>query len=148
MDTRQRAQFAGPGIMFLSVLLFGWFGFGFQLGLPFGINWNTPGVDGNPVLFRVLLGWTLQISSIAFLVSALVTFAAPMAGNAIYAVVGLVSAALLVVVAIMDIIDQQHGIMPYGPFVLFIFAAFNGWGSLQGIRAVLDAQRARKGSAA
>ena len=121
---------AGPGIMLFSALIFGFFGF-------FYINWNTPGVQGQAVLFRVLLGWTLRVSSVLFFLSAAVTIARPFLGNLIYAIVGIVGAVLFVVVAIMDVADKQHTIMAYAPVVLFLFAAWNGYGSWSSLRGVL-----------
>lgn len=121
-------------VMVLSALIFGFFGF-------FYVNWNTPGVDGNPVLFRVLLGWTLKGAAVLFLASAALTLFKPPAGNLLYAVTGVVSAALFVVVAVMDVADSQHTFMPYGWVVLLLFAAWNGYGSWSALRAVLAPPR-------
>ncbi len=134
MANAQRVEFTGPGIMIISGLIFGFFGF-------FYADWNTPGLDGDPLLFRQLLGWTLKIAAIAFLLCAGLTFAQPVAGNLVYAVIGVVSAVMFVVVAILDVADKRHGIMAYGPIVLLLFAAWNGYGSWQGIRMVLAARR-------
>ena len=60
---RNHGFFDGPFIMLLSAAIFGFFGF-------FYANWYTPGLDGNPVLFRVLLGWTLRVTAILFAASA------------------------------------------------------------------------------
>jgi hypothetical protein len=46
-------QLAGPAIMILSALIFGFFGFAY--------TWNTRGTGGEFVLFPALLGWTLKI---------------------------------------------------------------------------------------
>ena len=148
MRTSRGGDFAGPGIMLFSALLFGFFGFGYALGLPFGVDWNTPGVDGNPVLFRQMLGWTLKLSAAAFLISALFSFVQPLIANALYSFVGLVGAVLFVIIAVLDVLDTQHGIMVYGPFILLIFAAFNGYGSWQGLRGVLSLRGRRETAAA
>ncbi len=121
-QSRASSNFAGPGIMLISAVIFGFFGFMY-------VNWNTPGVNGQLVPFRLICGWTLKIASVSFFVCALLTFVKPMVANVLYAVVGLISAALFVVVAILDLADQQHAIMAYGPFILFLFAAWNGYGS-------------------
>lgn len=139
MDQRSGSEtMAGPVIMLISAAIFGYFGF-------LALNWNTPGVDGQPVFFRVLCGWTLKATAIAFAASVMVTFAAPLAGNLLYALVGLISAVLLVVVAIMDLADTRHTIMPYAPVVLLAFAAWNGWGSYASLRQVAGLRR--RGSA-
>ena len=50
---------AGPGIMLISAALFGFFGF-FS-----GITWNALSMTtGKPILFVVMLGWTLRLSAI------------------------------------------------------------------------------------
>lgn len=132
--TNDTQQPAGPVIMLISGLIFGFFGF-------FYVNWSAPGVDGHAVLFRVLLGWTLRVSSILFLASAGITIARPVAGNLLYALVGVVGAGLFVVVAVMDVTDTRHGFMPYGPAVLLLFAAWNGYGSWMSLRSVLSMRR-------
>jgi hypothetical protein len=103
-------QLAGPAIMFLSALVFGYFGF-FH-------TWSTRGAGGEFVLFPALLGWTLKISSVLFLVSAGLAIVKLVAGNLIYALTGVTGAGMFVVIAVMDIADQGHTIMPYAPVVL------------------------------
>ena len=63
--------------------------------------------------------------------------ARPFFGNLVYALVGIVGAVLFVVVAFMDIADKQHTIMAYAPVILFLFAAWNGYGSWSSLRAIL-----------
>ncbi len=133
-DRRNQGFFEGPMIMLLSAAIFGFFGF-------FYVNWNTLGVDGNPVLFRVLLGWTLKTTAILFAASAGLAALKPYLGNLLYALTGVASAGLFFVVAIMDIADDQHGFMPYGPVVLLLFAGWNGFGSWSALRAVLAMRR-------
>jgi hypothetical protein len=122
-------QLAGPAIMILSALVFGYFGF-FH-------TWNTRGAGGEFVLFPALLGWTLKISAVLFLVSGGLTIVKLVAGNLIYALTGVTGAGMFVVVAVMDIADQGHTIMPYAPVVLVLFAAWNGYGSWLALRVVL-----------
>jgi hypothetical protein len=128
-------QLAGPAIMLVSALIFGFFGF-------FYIDWSTPGVDGEPLLFRLLLGWTLKVSAVLFVVSAVLTLIRAALGNLLYALTGVVGAGLFVVVAVMDTADQTHTVfsptMPWlSPVVLVLFAAWNGYGSWVALRAVL-----------
>ena len=135
--TNRAGIFSGPVGMLFSAAIFGFFGF-------FYLNWNTPGVNGQVVPFRVLLGWTLKISSILFFVSAGVTLAQPVLGNLLYALVGVIGAGLFIIVAVMDLADPQHMIMPYAPFVLVLFAAWNGYGSWTSLRAVLAVRAERE----
>jgi len=121
----QEGRLAGPAIMLLSALIFGFFGF----------LMRETTVDGEWVLFFALLTWTLRISAGLFVVSAVVTFAAPVAGNLLYALVGVVGAGLFVVVAVMDIADPHNAAVPW--WLLLVFAAWNGYGSWFALRAVL-----------
>ncbi|MHC5007329.1 MAG: hypothetical protein ACYTGF_08245 [Planctomycetota bacterium] len=122
-------QLAGPAIMLLSALVFGYFGF-FR-------TWSTRGAGGEFILFPALLGWTLKISSVLFLVSAGLAIVKLVAGNLIYALTGVTGAGMFVVIAVIDIADQGHTIMPYAPVGLVLFAAWNGYGSWVALRAVL-----------
>ena len=122
--------FAGPAVMLFSAAIFGFFGI-------FYIDWNAVGVDGQVVLFRVLLGWVLKISAGMFLLAGVIAFARPVIGNLLYALTGVASAGLFVVVAVMDVTDTRHGFMPYGPVVLMLFAAWNGYGSWSALRSIL-----------
>jgi hypothetical protein len=133
-------QLAGPVIMVLSALVFGFFGFFY--------TWSSRGAQGEFVLFPALLGWTLKVSSILFLLAAGLTIAKLVVGNLLYALTGVVGAGLFVVVAVMDIADQAHTIMPYAPVVLVLFAAWNGYGSWLSLRAVLAGRAAALGGAA
>ena len=125
--------FAGPVVMLFSAAIFGFFGF-------FYVDWNSLGVDGQVVLFRVLLGWTLKISACLFLLAGVLAFAKPVMGNLLYALTGVASAGLFVVVAVMDVTDDRHGFMPYGPIVLLVFAAWNGYGSWSALRSILGSR--------
>lgn len=125
--------FAGPVAMLLSAAIFGFFGF-------FYVDWNSLSANDHVVLFRVLLGWTLKLSAVVFAVAGVVAFSRPVMGNLLYALTGGVAAGLFVVVAIMDVTDDRHGIMPYGPAVLLLFAAWNGYGSWSALRSILGSR--------
>ncbi len=125
--------FAGPAVMLFSAALFGFFGI-------FYVDWNALGVDGQVVLFRVLLGWTLKISAGMFAVAGVITFSRPRIGNLLYTLTGIASAGLFVVVAVMDVTDERHGFMPYGPVVLLLFAAWNGYGSWSALRSIFGSR--------
>ncbi|MHC4082662.1 MAG: hypothetical protein ACYS15_11095 [Planctomycetota bacterium] len=118
-------QLAGPAIMILSALIFGYFGY--TLG--------PTASDGQFVLFMALLTWTLRISAALFVLSAVLTLVLPVVGNLLYALVGVVGAGLFVVVAVMDIADDQYRTIH--PVLLLIFAVWNGYGSWLALRAIL-----------
>jgi hypothetical protein len=118
--------------MFLSAAVFGFFGFTF--------SWNHIGVNNQFLLFVALLEWTLKGSCLVFALSGALALVKPAAGNLLYAFGGLAGAAMFLVVAVMDWLDSQHTALH--PVVLLLFAAWNGYGSWTGLRAVL----ARPGS--
>ncbi len=126
-DTVSTGGMSGVGGMLFSAVIFGYFGF-------FSVNWSTPGLDGEPLLFRLLLGWTLRGSAIGFAVAAALTLARPWTGHLLYAVIGLLGAVLLVTVAVMDHLDTRH--KAFEPILLLLFAAWNGYGAWAGLRAV------------
>jgi hypothetical protein len=128
--TETRTPGGDAFVMLVSAVIFGFFGF-------YALNWNTPGVNGQVVPFRVLLGWTLRFSSILFALSALLCFAKPVFGHVLYAAVGVVGAVIFIIVAVMDIADKQHGLFAYAPFILVAFALWNGWSSWQSLRRLL-----------
>jgi len=118
-------QLAGPAIMILSALVFGFFGF----------KMSSTALDGEFVLFFALLKWTLRISAGLFVLSAILTFVVSVIGNLLYALVGVVGAGLFVVVAVMDIADPYDASVPW--WLLLLFATWNGYGSWLALRAIL-----------
>jgi hypothetical protein len=134
-DARQSGWLAGPGIMLISAAIFGYFGF-FT-----GLTAQT--AAGNTVFFFALLLWTLRVTAIAFVVSAALTAVQPLAGNLIYSVFGILSAVGLVVVGVMDLADAQHA-AAIPPLLAFLFAAWNGYGSWTGLRAVMAIAAAKR----
>jgi hypothetical protein len=131
------SQLTGPAIMVLSALVFGYFGF----------TMTDTASDGQFVLFFALLTWTLRISAILFVVAAVITFAAPVFGNLLYALVGVVGAGLFLVVVVMDIADRNYATLVH-PVILVVFAIWNGYGSWLALRAILAGRaEARAGSA-
>ena len=92
---QNRGRFTSPILILVSAAIFGFFGF-------FYADWNKPFPDGQVVLFMVLLGWTLRISAIVFLAAGLLAFVSPIAGNLLYALTGVATAGLFVVVSEMD----------------------------------------------
>jgi hypothetical protein len=127
-QARHSGLLAGPFIMFISAAIFGYFGF------FIGLTSTTS--TGNVVFLFGLLMWTLRIAAIGFLLSGLLTFIAPVGGNLLYAVTGLLTAAGFVLVGILDIADDQHA-AALPPALAFLFAAWNGYGAWSGLRSVL-----------
>lgn len=116
-------------MMLVSAALFGFFGFVMQ--------WSTVGVNGQTLAFMVLFIWTMRITAVWFLVSALLVFTRRREGYLLYAVGGLASAIGLVVIAVMDIMDPDHTIFAYAAYLLPIFALWNGWSSWGSLRELL-----------
>ena len=131
-QTRHSGLLAGPFIMFISAAIFGYFGF------FMGLTSTTAG--GNFIFFFALLVWTLKIGAVGFLLSALLTFGTPLVGNLVYSVIGLLTAAGLIIVGVMDIADSRNA-AALPPVLAFLFAAWNGWGSWSGLRAVMSLTR-------
>lgn len=126
MSTRSTGGMGSAGMMLLSAAIFGFFGF-------FYISWTPPG-NVQRVFFSVLLEWTLKATAIGFALSAALTFVRPYVGRALYGIIGVLSAVAFVVVALLDLIDTKNTIMPYGWVVLILFALWNGFGAVNGLR--------------
>ena len=128
-DASRRIDLAGSGMMFLSAALFGYFGF--------FTGWiHQSAATGQTLVFVVIFEWTLKCASIGFLTSAVLTFVQPVAGNAVYAVTGLLTGASLLVVAVLDLVDTQHAVM--SPFLILIIGA---WELFSGVGAVRSLAR-------
>ncbi len=133
--TERAGIFTGPVVMLLSAALFGYFGF--------MMSWNHhSAITGQFLLFVALLEWTLKGSALAYVAAAVLTVASPTIGNLVFGVAGLAGAILFVVIAGMDHVDKQH--MVLSPVLLLIFAAWNGYGSITGLRAVLAVRAERE----
>ncbi len=124
---------AGPGMMFLSAAIFGFFGF--MMAFP-----EIDSTTGNLIPLVVTLKWTLRAAAVAFLLSAVLSIANPRAGEILYAGVSLISAGLFVVVAVWDIMTPQY-VSGVHWFLLLVFAAWNGFGSYSSLREILSARR-------
>ncbi len=122
------ASLAGPGVMLFSAAIFGYFGF--------GVTWlTTSSINGKFLPFVAIFEWTLKAGSIAFLGSALLTFAKPLMGNMLYAFASALSAIAMAVVLVLDYMDKQHTVMP--EIVLLIMVVWNLYGAWAGMREVL-----------
>lgn len=127
-QVKNHPDLTGPAMMFILAALFGYFGF--YIGF---LHTNNL---GQFVLFYALLDWTLKATAVAFALAGVLTMIKPFLGNLLYAVAGLLSAILFVVIATMDILDKQNppGAVPI--FLLLIFAAFNGYGSVASLTSL------------
>lgn len=134
-DHRQSSALGGPGIMLLSAAIFGFFGFYYVQG-------STLNASGQLVPSWFLVKWTLRGAAILFAIAAGLTVVRPWSGNLLYSVCGLLSAALFVVILVVDYLDKQHA-APIPPVLLAIFAAWNGYGAWTELRAVLRVKRPR-----
>lgn len=125
--------------MLVSAGVFAYFGFGTQ--------WSHQSLlTGQTLLFVVLLDYTLKSSAVAIGAAVLLTLIHRAAGGLLYGVVGLLGAMMFVVIAILDIRDQQHTAID--PILLFIFAAWNGFGSLASLRELLRSRQVTSGRGA
>ena len=124
---------AGAGAMFLSALLFG--------AVWYLTSWNYYSViNGQFLFFVALLDWTIKGMTIAFALAGLIALIAPFPGNLVYAIASLFSAISFAVVGVLDILDPQHTAMH--PLLLFVFAAWNGYGAWTSLHELLAARRA------
>ena len=97
-----------------------------------GMGWvATPG----------LVAGASNAGAIGFLAAALLCRARRAAGNLLYTLVGLLSAVAFVVSGIWDINSKTHA-AAISPLLLFIIAAWNGYGSSVGLRTLLARPRA------
>lgn len=104
--------------MVISALIFAYFGF--------GTTWAHQSIaTGQTLLFVVLLDYTFKGGAILMGLSAGVLLVHHRAGQWLYAITGLLTAVLFVVIALLDWLDTQHTAL--NPFLLLIFAAFNGF---------------------
>ncbi len=118
--------------MLISGGIYAYFGFGFSWAHQY--TTTTP-----PVLLPmvVLLKWSLRSSAVASGVSALISLTGSMLGPLLYAVVGLITAAIFAVVAVWEWTNPNGYFSGVPAILLIIFAAWNGYGSFSGLRDIL-----------
>ena len=118
--------------MLISGGIFAYFGF----ATPWAHQYTT---TTPPVLLPmvVLLKWSLRSSAVAFGVSALISLTGSMLGPLLYAVVGLITAAIFAVVAIWEWTNPNGYFSGVPAILLIIFAAWNGYGSFSGLREIV-----------
>lgn len=137
-ETPARVTSASVGGMLLSAAIFGYFGFGMTF-LGFGTTWEhrytapPPPAEPELLVMVALLMWTLRIAAIAFVLAAIVSsVSSARAGAALYGAVGLLAAFSLLSVAVWDWNSPYYSGVP--PFLLLIFAVWNGFSSWAGLR--------------
>ena len=110
--------------MFMSAAIFGYFGF--------STIWLHTGSDGQTLPFVIILEWSLKGGAVGFALSGMLSLIASRPGEFVYAIVGIISSIGLVIAGVLDIRDTAHTAM--SPILLFIFAAWNGFSSVDAIR--------------
>lgn len=110
---------SGAGGMFLSALLFGYFGF-----IAFAPNPSL-------LLFQLVL-WTLRIAAIAFAATGVLTVLRFRLAAPVYLLVSVLTVIMFLVLGVWHFVDPK--IANQNGFLLLIFAAFNGWGVMEEIR--------------
>jgi hypothetical protein len=126
--------------MLISAGIFAYFGF--------GSSWAHQLTNTNPpklLLMVVLLKWSLRLGAIAFGTAALLSLAGWLAGPLLYAVAGLVTSVLFVVVAVWERTNPQGYFSGVPALLLLVFAAWNGYGAWNGLTSVLAMRRAGAG---
>lgn len=126
---------SGTMFMVISALLFAWFGFGGSW-----VHQYTNTTPPQLLVMVVVLKLTLRGGAIAFGASAVLSMVGSVLGELLYALAGLATAVLFVIVAIWDWTNPQGYYSGVPPVLLVLFAAWNGWGSWMGLRAVLQAR--------
>jgi hypothetical protein len=120
--------------MLFSAAVFGFFGF--MMSFP-EIDVQT----GKTIPLVITLKWTLRVAAIAFFAAAIVSMIAISPGNLLFSFIGLCSAVMFVVIAIWDLSSPFHS--GVHPFILLIFAAWNGYGSWMGLQDIFARRAAR-----
>ena len=125
-STPQPTTWAGPVLMFVSAAIFGYFGY--------WTTWLHTGVDGQTLAFVLIEEWTLKICAVGFALAGVIALGKPRAGELIYAIIGLLSAVAFLIAGVLELLDEKHAAI--GPFMLFVFAAWNGFGSISSLRSL------------
>ena len=123
------SSLSGIGTMLVSAALFGFFGF-FVIQPVSGAEF-----------FVLLFAWTVRLTAVCYVVTAGLTAVRPLVGHLLYSLIGLISAVLLIVVSLMDFANTQVQIFSYSEIIVLLFAAWNGFGSWQGLQALMMLRR-------
>ena len=122
--------------MLISAGIFAYFGFGSSWAHKYTMT--QP-----PQLLPMvsLLEWTLKSGAIAFGASAILAMIGQRLGDLLYAVAGLLTAVIFVVVAIWEWTNPQGYYSGMPALLLVIFALWNGFGSWSSLRELLSGPR-------
>ncbi|MHC4948983.1 MAG: hypothetical protein ACYTG1_12100 [Planctomycetota bacterium] len=112
---------ASPGAMFFSAAVFGLFGFYMFSG------------NQSQLLFDLVV-WSLRGGAIGFAVAGVLALLRVPMAEAFYLLVSAVTAVLFAVTGIGHLVDPAVG--NFNGLLLLLFAAWNGWGTWEGIRAM------------
>jgi len=121
--------------MLIAAALFGYFGF--------GISWVHRYTTDSPpqlLIMVAVLMWTLRAGCVAFALSAVLAMAGSISGLLLYAVVGLLTSIAMLAVAVWDYTTPQY-FSGVSPFLLLIFAAWNGYSSIEQLRTFAAIRR-------
>jgi hypothetical protein len=121
--------------MLIAAALFGYFGF--------GSSWVHRYTTDSPpqlLIMVVVLMWTLRAGCVAFALSAVLAMAGSISGLLLYAVVGLLTSIAMLTVAVWDYTTPQY-FSGVSPFLLLIFAAWNGYSSIEQLRTFAAIRR-------
>jgi hypothetical protein len=126
--------------MLISAGLMAYFGFASSWAHQYT---NSSAPQPNTLLpMVVLLKWTLRGGAIACGAAAVLSMMGLTLGPLLYSVTGLITAVLFVVVGVWEM-TNPNGYFSGVPYILlFIFAAWNGYGSWMGLADIL----ARRGT--
>jgi hypothetical protein len=127
--------------MLISAAIFAYFGW-----RSWAHQYNIATTPATIIPMVVVLKWTLRGGAIAFVIAALLTWGRSMLGMLVYALAGLVTSILFVIVAIWDWNNSQF-VSGVPPILLLILALWNGYGSWLGLREVFAATGTRANEA-
>ncbi|MEM7228289.1 MAG: hypothetical protein AAF432_05660 [Planctomycetota bacterium] len=118
--------------MIVSAVLFAYFGF--------YLNLQTTNSSGQTVPLWVYFAWLMRGACIGFVIAIVLKFIAGALGDLVYFIMGILCGVGLLVLGIWDVRDTTY-IAPLVPFWAFVFAAWNLWGSVAGLRAIMARRR-------
>lgn len=130
--------------MFISALLFGYFGFFGDWSHQMTTATATPPNTLIPMV--VLLKWTLRVGASCFLLAGGLAAAGQLFGVTINCLAGLVASMIFVVVAIWEWTNPQGYFSGVPAILLVVFAIWNGYSSWMGLNELRGMSAGRDGS--
>lgn len=120
--------------MLIAAALFGYIGFGFQWAHRY-TNETPPQL----LIMVAALMWSLRGGCIAFALAGALALAGQASALVLYAVAGLASAVIFAAVALWEIATPYYSGVPW--FILLVFAVWNGYSSMLGLREWKELRR-------